>query len=127
MQLPVHLPHVPHDGVLLSVNEALQDHSDCHVNIIIVDIPTEVHPCMGLCYADDGFNVAHCDWNAACPLWKLTAERCEKKIPEQFPAIHPPCVLNNTAIFQQLTSFSLLPPSPLLPPLLTIDSFRRSA
>jgi len=34
---------------------------------------------MGFCYADDGFNVAHCDWNAACPLWKLTAEQCEKE------------------------------------------------
>ena len=63
-----HLPHVPHDSIFLCINEALKHHSDRHINVIIVNILPQVHPGMGLSYADDGLYVAHCNWNTTSPL-----------------------------------------------------------
>lgn len=63
-----HLSHVPHDGVFLCVDEALQHDPDGHVHIVTVNILSEVHPRVGLSYPYDGLNVTHCDGNTASSL-----------------------------------------------------------
>ena len=65
---PSHLPHVPHDRVFLSVDKALEHHSDGHVHVVAMHVLPEVHPGMGLRRAYDGLNVPHCDGNTASPL-----------------------------------------------------------
>ena len=62
------LPHASHDRVLLGVDEALQHHTNGHVDIIVVHILPQMHLCVGFCAANDGFDVPHSDWDAASPL-----------------------------------------------------------
>ena len=46
--IEVYLFHSTHHGVFLSINEALQHHSDRHVDILVQHIVTKVHPSVSL-------------------------------------------------------------------------------
>ena len=63
-----HLPHAAHDAVLLGGDEALQHDPDGHVDVVLVDVVTQVHPCMGLRHSDHGLDVSHRDGDAASCL-----------------------------------------------------------
>ena len=70
-----HLAHVPHDGVLLRVNEALQHDSNGHVHVVAVNVLPQVHACVSLGDADDRLYVSHCDGDAASALGERERER----------------------------------------------------
>lgn len=68
-----HLPHAAHDTELLRVDEALQHHSDGHVDVILYHIVPQVDARMGLCHADHGLDVSHCNGDAARRLERRMA------------------------------------------------------
>lgn len=63
-----YLSHAAHDAKLLCADEALQHDADGHVDIIFIDIVTQVHTSMCFSHADHGLNVPNSDRNAACSL-----------------------------------------------------------
>ena len=67
----MYLPHVSHDRVFLSVNKALQHHSNSHVDVVVVYILPQVHPGVGLRDTNDGLDVTNCDRNTASPLYRV--------------------------------------------------------
>ena len=64
----IYLPHVPHDRVFLSVDEALEHDSNGHVHIIIVDVFSQVHASVGLGRTYDGLDVTNCDRDTTSSL-----------------------------------------------------------
>lgn len=69
-----HLPHAAHDTELLRVDEALQHHTDGHVDVILDHIVPQVDACVGLCHADHGLDVPYCDGDAACRLERIASD-----------------------------------------------------
>ena len=65
---PHYLSHIPHDGKLLGVDEALQEYPDGHVDVVLQHVLPQVDAGMGLCHTDDGLYVAHSDGDTACAL-----------------------------------------------------------
>ena len=64
----MYLSHVPHDGILLCVDEALEHNSYGHVDVITVNVLPQVHSSVSLGDPDDRFNVTYCYGNATSPL-----------------------------------------------------------
>ena len=62
------LPHAAHDAKLLRGNEALQHDAYGHVDIILINILSQVHASMSLSHTNHGLNVTHRDRDATCGL-----------------------------------------------------------
>jgi hypothetical protein len=60
-----HLSHAPHDAEFLCSDETLQHDADGHVDVVFVDVISQMHASVRLCHTDHGLNVTHSDGNAS--------------------------------------------------------------
>lgn len=68
MPSTTHLSHTPHYAKLLRVDEALQHHTDGHIDVILQHVVPQVHAGVCLRHADHGLDVSHGNRNTACSL-----------------------------------------------------------
>lgn len=60
-----YLAHAAHDAELLRVDEAFEHDADCHVDVVLHHVVTQVHLGVRLRHADHRLDVAHRDGDAA--------------------------------------------------------------
>lgn len=58
-----YLSHGPHYTELLGTNKALQHNPHSHVDILFIDIVSQMHLGMSLSHTYHRLNVTNCDWN----------------------------------------------------------------